>query len=270
MMAAMDNIPPVPEPRPGPTEPPPPPMFGESAPPPGGAPAGRGGSKQLIAIVVGVALVAGAATGVFLAGRNKSKDSKNPITTTIPAGWTTYDKNADGFRLGLPKGWDDVAPGEVDDALQGLRQGNPELADLIEQQVSGSLSEYVRFFALDGESPTLAQGFATNVNVVVETELPDGLSFATYVNANLANLRKVPGVDIREQDTAVVLAGGTAALIKSHLTLNTPAGPQVVAVTQYIWLDDGRGLILSMTTTPEHEPTYAATFEQIANTFQPL
>jgi len=223
-----------------------------------------------VAIVIGLALVAGAATGVFLAGRNKSKESKNPITTTIPAGWTTYTKGADGFRLGLPKAWDDIEPGEVDDALKGLHEDNPELADLIEQQVSGSLSDLVRFFALDGESPTLAQGFATNVNVVVEPDLPGGLSFATYVNANLANLRKVPGVDIQREDREVALAGGTAALIKSHLTLNTPAGPQVVSVTQYIWLDDGRGLILSMTTTPEHEATYATLFEQIANTFQAL
>ncbi|MGH2728488.1 MAG: hypothetical protein ACRDKS_16080 [Actinomycetota bacterium] len=267
----MAEVPPIPEPRPGPSEPPLPPTFEHSgAAIDGGPGARRGGSKQVVAIILGLALVGGAATGVFLAGRSTKRDAKRPISTVIPAGWTTYTKSADGFRLGLPQGWDDIEPGEVDNALKGLREENAELADLIGQQVEGSLSDVIRFFALDGESPTLEQGFATNVSVVVEPDLPGGLEFATYINANLAQLRKVPGVDITEEDREVALAGGKAALIKSHLTLNTPAGAQVVAVTQYIWLDGDRGLILSMTTTPEHEATYASLFEQIANTFQAL
>jgi hypothetical protein len=253
------TIQPPPSPFPGPGEPPLPPAFEEGAPPPPG-------SKRVLAIILGVALVGGAIGGVLLV---RSKDDPGTGSRAlIPAGWTTHTNRSDGFRLGLPPGWKPVSSGTVDSALESMREQNEELARAIEQQVSGSLSDLVRFFAFDTRSPTFDEEFATNVNVVVEP-LPAGVDFEAYLTANLRQLRGVPGVTVSDEQ-AVDLPGGPAALIKSRFTLNTPAGMREIAVTQYLMLKGNRGFILSETTTPKHEATYASMFEAIARTFQPF
>ena len=253
--------PPSPGPRPDPSEPPVPPAFGDAAPPPPAS------SRRVLAIILGLALIGGATGAVLLVG---SRDEDKPVASRlpIPAGWSTHELASEGFRLGLPPGWKPVAADTVDSALESLREGNQELARAIEQQVTGSLSMLVRFFAFDTRSPTFEEEFATNVNVVVEP-LPGGVDFDAYVEANLKQLRAVPGVTDTSQDT-VSLPGGEAALIRSHFTLNTPDGERALAVTQYLFLQGDRGFILSETTTPKHEATYASVFEAIAKTFQAL
>jgi hypothetical protein len=223
--------------------------------------------NPVVAIILGVALLGGAAAAVLLLRSND--DEKKAGSASIPAGWTAHELTADGFRLGLPTGWQTVAAGEVDASLETLRQDNPELAEMIEGQVSGSLNELVRFFAFDTRSPTLADEFATNINVVVEP-LPAGIDFAQYLDANLSQLRQVPTVTVNLEDDNIALPGGRAALIDSVFTLNSPSGGQQIAVRQYLFLKDGRGFILSMTTTPEHASTYKPLWEQIAKTFEPL
>lgn len=218
-------------------------------------------------IVIGVALVAGAGVGVFLArGGDDSGKASGPVV--IPAGWTRHAVAADGFSLGLPGGWKEIPPGDVEPALDDLRRDNPELADLVEGQLSGSLSQLVRFFAFDTQAPTLSDGFATNANVVVEPLQVD-ISFDQYVEANVRQLRQVPNVTVTVGNENLSLPGGRSALINSRFTLQSPDGPKMIDVTQYVFLKGRRGFILSMTTTPAHQATYRSTFEQIARTFKP-
>lgn len=234
-------------------------------PPP---PARSAGPGRVVALILGAALVGGVVAGLVIA-RSGDDDSGPTGRVTIPAGWTTHNLTAEGFRLGLPPEWKDVPPGQVDSALDDLREDNPDLAELIESQLAGSLSSLVRFFAFDTRSPTLAEEFATNVNVVVEP-LPGGVDFDEYLDANLRQLRQVPGVTVSAENERVQLPGGRAGLIKSQFTLNTPGGPRQIAVTQYVLLRSDRGFILSMTTTPMHESTYVPLWDRIARTFAPL
>ncbi|MGH2786247.1 MAG: hypothetical protein ACRDJ1_13380 [Actinomycetota bacterium] len=242
-------------------EPPPPVPLGDPAP-------GPTRPSRAVMVVIGVGLIAGVLTGVVLARRgNDDNGATGPVS--IPSGWTAQTLSADGFKLGLPPGWKQIAPGEVDSALEELRGENPEIAELIESQLAGSLSNLVRFFAFDTRSPTLSEEFATNVNVVVE-QLQVDVEFAQYLEANLSQLRQLPGVSVSLDDGNLSLPGGRAALIKSQFTLNAPSGPREIDVTQYLMLKGRRGFILSMTTTPAHAATYESLFEQIARTFQPL
>lgn len=249
---------------PGPREP-----YSSDLPPPPApfAPVKGARLSPIVAIILGVALLGGGATAVFLL-RSNGDEGTRVGSGAIPAGWTTHDLTSEGFRLGLPPEWQEVSPGDVDSSLAELRRDNPDLAELLEGQLAGSLSELVRFFAFDTHSPTLAEEFATNVNVVVEP-LPAGVDFPQYLDANLSQLRQVPGVTVALDDDNVALPGGRAAVIKSVFTLNSPTGPRAIAVTQYLLLAGSRGFILSMTTTPEHEPTYGSVWEQIAKTFTP-
>ncbi len=222
--------------------------------------------NRVALIVIGVALIAGVGVGVFLARRGGDE----PGTATIPAGWTTKDQASDGFRLAIPPRWQEIPPGDVEPALEEVRADNPELAALIEDQLAGSLSDLVRFFAFDPESPTLTEGFATNVNVVVEGPLPSSLDFAGYLQANMTQLQQVPGVSVQLKDDSLTLPGGRAALIVSRFTLNSPSGPREIDVNQFVLMKDRKGFILSMTTTPSHVATYETVFAQIARTFELL
>jgi hypothetical protein len=225
--------------------------------------------NPVLLIVLGVALLAGAPAAFLILRSGDDGEPTKVGSAVLPAGWTAHEVTADGFRLGLPPEWQKVAPGEVDASLETLRKDNPELAEMVEGQVEGSLNELVRFFAFDTRSPTLAQEFATNINVVVEP-LPSGIDFAQYLEANLSQLRQVPTVTVSLDDDDLALPGGRAALISSLFTLNSPSGGQEIAVRQYLFLNGGRGFILSMTTTPGHAATYKPLWEQIAKTFEPL
>jgi hypothetical protein len=220
-------------------------------------------------IVIGVALIAGAVVGVLLAkgGGDDSGKASGPVA--IPAGWTRHDLASEGFTLGLPPGWRDIPPGEVEPALDELRADNPELADLVEGQLQGSLSQLVRFFAFDTEAPSLAEGFATNANVVVEPLQVD-VTFEQYLEANVRQLRQVPNVTVTVRDDTLSLPGGRSAVISSVFELKSPEGLKQVDVTQYVFLKGRRGFILSMTTTPAHQSAYRTTFDQIARTFKPV
>lgn len=263
MMATMDQFPPGPPPTPPrdgySSEGPPPEAPAAPYPPPSGGP------NRVALIVIGVALIAGVGVGVLLARRGDDK----PGAVTVPAGWTTRDTD-DGFRIAIPPKWQELPPGDVEPALEEVRADNPELAELIENQLAGSLSDLVRYFAFDPESPSLAEGFATNVNVVVEGPLPSGIDFEQYLQANLTQLRQVPGVTVDIKDRSLSLPGGRSAWIVSRFTLNSPAGARQIDVNQYVFLKGNRGFILSMTTTPAHTATYASVFTQIARSFELL
>ena len=257
----MDPFPPgPPPPREAYSSDPPPPV--PAAPDP---PASGGGPNRVALIVIGVALIAGVGVGVFLARGGDEKKG----AVTVPAGWTTRNTN-DGFRISIPPKWRELPPGDVEPALEEVRADNPKLAELIENQLAGSLSDLVRYFAFDPESPSLAEGFATNVNVVVEGPLPSGIGFEQYLQANLTQLRQVPGVNVRIEDDSLSLPGGRSAWIVSRFTLNSPAGARQIDVNQYVFLKGNRGFIVSMTTTPAHTETYATVFAQIARTFELL
>ena len=255
MMPGMEPFGPgIPQPREGSPSEPPPPVPAAPYPPPSG-----GGRNRVALIVIGVALIAGAGVGIVLARGGGGGE--------VPDGWKAHDLTSDGFRLATPGSWRDLPPGDVTPALDEIRAENPELAELIEGQLTGSLSELVRFFAFDPDSPSLAQEFATNINVVVEP-LPVDVSFSQYLQANLTQLRQVPGVSVEVRNEEATLPGGRAAVISSRFTLNSPSGPRQIDVLQYLFLKGRKGFILSMTTTPEHGATYATTFERIARSFQ--
>ena len=174
------------------------------------APVKRTRVNPAVLIALGAVLLIGAPAALLILRSGDDGAATRVGSAALPAGWTAHEVAADGFRLGLPPQWQKVAPGEVGASLETLRKDNPELAEMIEGQVAGSLNELVRFFAFDTRSPTLAQEFATNINVVVEP-LPSGTDFERYLEANLSQLRRVPTVTVSLDDDDLALPGGRAA-----------------------------------------------------------
>lgn len=247
---------------PGPVEPPPLP------PPAADRPAGR---RPLLIVVLVLALLVGAGVGIGIGLRNASNEdaSKLPPPSPVPAGWALKRVGAEGFGVALPPNWQDVPTSSADEALKELREANPAIASMVEGQLGGTLSAFIKLLAFDLESPTLAEQFVTNMNVVV-APVPAGIRFEDFVEANLSQLRSVPGLAGEVETRTVTVPAGQAAVVRSRLTLQGPGGETIAAITQYLLVRETRGYILSFSTTPTHEASYTETFTRIANTFRYL
>jgi hypothetical protein len=209
-------------------------------------------------------LAVGAIIGVLIA-REGGEPVGPPIA--LKSGWALHTQRSDGFRIGLPGEWKPVPTTSADAAFNALKDQNPGLAAMVRDQLGGNLSALIRFIAFDVRSPTLSQNFATNMNVVL-TPLPGGTNFDRFVDLNLQQLRQVPGLSETIATQRVQLPAGEAAIITSRLDINTAAGTQSAAITQYLLQRGDSGYILSFTTLPANLSTYAPLFEEVARTFR--
>ena len=210
----------------------------------------------IAAAVVVIAIAAVGGTLIFK--RTSDRDKLEP-------GWRRARVAAEGFSLGMPPGWRSVSTTNADKAFEALRSANPQLADIVKDQLGASLSSLIKLLAFDTRSPTLAQQFATNMNVVVAPAA--GIDIDTFLEQNLAQLRKTPGL-ANVESRRVDLPAGPAGQVTSQLTVNAPGGAQQVAITQYLVVNGQKGYIMSFSTLPTSMPAYVDLFQQIAETFR--
>jgi len=246
--AALDRPPPVP-PDPGP---PGPPAVPEYPSPP---------SKRIGLFAAAIAAVAVGAVGATLLVRSATHEDQGKIDP----GWQKVSVGAEGFSVGIPPGWKSVSTTSADQAFEALKAANPQLANLVKDQLGESLSSLIKLLAFDTNSPTLEEKFATNMNVVVAPA--PGVDINTFLEQNLAALRKTPGLANVEYKN-LRLPAGPGALVTSQLTLNAPGGAQQVAITQYLLVNGAKGYIMSFSTLPSFVHNYEADFRKIAETFR--
>jgi hypothetical protein len=211
--------------------------------------------------------VAAIAVGAIVAILVSKSGSDGGSAATLKSGWTREAPSGQGFSVGLPPGWSSVSTKSADDAFNSLKSANPELANLVKDQLGASLSSLIRLLAFDVRSPTLAQQFATNLNVVV-APTGTGVSFDAFLEANLAQLRQTPGLGSTLRSQSLELPAGKSAKVTSQLTVNAPGGQQTVAITQYLLVNDGRGYIISFSTLPSYVGSYSSLFQEVAETFR--
>jgi hypothetical protein len=244
-------------------QPPPLPDAGPTdAGPPGMAPISEQlapRSRRIGPAAVAVVLIALGAIGGVLIFKGTSKEGK------LEPGWRRVRVGAEGFNVGLPPGWTSVSTTDADKAFEALKSANPQLANLVKDQLGGTLSSLIKLLAFDTKSPTLAQRFATNMNVVVAPAA--GVDIDTFVEQNLAQLRKTPGLT-NVESRKLELPAGQAGQVMSQLTVNAPGGAQQVAIAQYLVVNGEKGYIMSFSTLPTSMPAYVDWFQQIAETFR--
>jgi hypothetical protein len=249
----MNQPPPVP---PEPTTSGTPPTLPEGGPP--------ARSRRVAPIIAAIAAVGvGALIAVPLLKLNSDKGAD----AALKAGWKRVAPSGEGFSLGLPPGWNSVSTRSADDAFNSLQSANPELANLVKDQLGASLSSLIKLLAFDIQSPTLQQRFATNLNVVV-APTGSGVSFDAFLEANIDQLRRTPGLGNTLRSEKISLPAGQAAKITSQLTVNSAGGQQTVAITQFLLVNEARGYIVSFSTLPSHVGSYSGLFQEIADTFR--
>jgi hypothetical protein len=215
------------------------------------------------AVFGAIALIVVGAVAALVITRSRNSGTG---PATLKAGWTRRTVAAEGFSIGLPPGWTAVSTTSADDAFNTLKAANPQIATLVEKQLRTSLSSLIKLLAFDTRAPTLAEQFATNVNVVVAPA--PGVPLDRFISENLAELRTTPGLSNDINSQRLTLPAGDAALVSSHLTVNAPGGAQEVAISQYLLVGGSRGYIISFSTLPSAVKTYSALFSEIARTFR--
>ena len=194
-------------------------------------------SMRRAALALALGVVAATVVGSALAADRRHVVTGQGISLTVPASWVATERG--------------VSPAVLDQ----MARENPKLAPFV--RGLGGPNSPMKFIALD---PTVRQGFATNVNVVV-VPAPAGITFAQYKQALVAELRSIVTGKI-EQSVATV--GGAQALRASYRLRISLGRTVTVQTLQYAFLRPGRSIVVTYTTLPGLKGSYAATFRRSA------
>jgi hypothetical protein len=176
---------------------------------------------------------------------------------------TVYELEEPSFSLGVPRSWTAITRDELEEtgALERFSRDNPAVAPVLEGVLRPGSP--VKFFALD---PAVDQGFATNVNVVVQ-DLQDGVDdLEELARASTAELMRL-GV-VQDLKTAqVTLPAGPAVKFTFHLQARYGTATRLVSTLQYALIRDGKSYVVTYSTLPALQSRYAASFDESARSF---
>jgi predicted small secreted protein len=221
-------------------------------------------------VVAAVLLVACNTPG----GTGASTTSNKPKAAVTPRvagpGWTLFTNKKEGFALSLPSTWQQIELSKetLSQAMSQVRSSNPGMANVLSSQAASMAAQGVKFFGYDMYSPTLALGFATNVNVAKQATLFGGPD----LNDTIKEVMKEVKTEFKDSlsgpvtSTRIKTRGGMEiGRINFNITLNMPNGsPMTMALIQYVASGDNGLYLLTCTTTANELPTYSHTFEDIA------
>jgi hypothetical protein len=171
----------------------------------------------------------------------------------------TYEVRSAGFSVGVPNDWRTASADETftEDEIREMKSEDPEFAPLLDA-LEGPDSP-IRLVAYD---PEVEDGFATNLNVLVEPVTVE-ISREQYFEATVTNVRRQLGAEVEEK--RLELPAGDAL----QLTYEQPrdAGGSAVATVQYILFEDDTGYVLTYVTLPAGLAGRAEQFERSARSF---
>jgi hypothetical protein len=196
--------------------------------------------------------------------------SPSPVATIrlkLDANWTSADRSADGFAIGLPPRWRDidVDPQLIDESLQSIT--DPQYQALLRQQTASLSGTGVKLFAFDfTPSNVSSTGFTTNFNVVSET-LPYAVSLDTYEQLTLGQLGQLDAVSKPIAHQRVTLPAGACSKLSYNISFTTGTTRTTSSITQYLLINGLTAYVITFTTTTQQLATYAPMFTKIATTF---
>jgi hypothetical protein len=168
-----------------------------------------------------------------------------------------------GTSLALPSSWKTINYRQIltSGALQELANENPELAGSLAAMAQPNSP--VKFFAFD---PQVANGFATNANVVV-VPLSMHVALSQYARSLVAEVRHVSTASHLRFSTQR-LPGGEAVRLSYRLTLSVKGRKLVVNTLQYGFLHGGSSVVVTYTTLPASARFYTGVFATSARSIR--
>jgi len=166
------------------------------------------------------------------------------------------------ISLSTPAGWKAVSPKDVltPGYLQKLRRENPALAEVV--SALAQPSSPTKLIVVD---PQVRQGFASNVNVVVE-RIPTGTTLKQYADAAIAGVRSLKGISGLRRAT-VRLPAGPAEHVTYRLTFAANGKQLTVVIEQYAFVH-GPAFVVTYSTLPSLRAHYAPIFADSARSIR--
>ncbi len=185
------------------------------------------------------------------------------VDTDAYAGWKTITAKSGSFSLKFPPEY--VSGAEADEAskkgMEEVAKTHPDLAASVNAAQANS---QIDLYAIDLSKESVSDGFADNVNVIVETWAPSG---------DVAELLKKTGEEtIKTMPSSTPMVGemieiGNIPVFKYTGSMEFPGanGSKLTSdLTGFLIPHDGKVLIVSMSTKTGDKDKAAANFEKIA------
>lgn len=183
--------------------------------------------------------------------------------------WTLHTLEEEGVALSLPPGWDafDLDKEALGDTMEQLRQANPSMADALSGQAEAMAMQGIKFYALDLESPSLADGFATNLNIMHQVDATLG-DLDTAMDQSIAEVEGQFGDALNseiQKGQVTSASGHTLGRLTYDVSLNTPDGKTLpMSMSQYFASAGGGVYIITLTTMADYRGDYFPMFDAIA------
>ncbi|MEZ4679446.1 MAG: SH3 domain-containing protein [Caldilineaceae bacterium] len=223
--------------------------------------------RQNVAATQSTAAVASAPQVTSQQPQNQNPTQANALSTgtlRLPTNRasTTYTAAEAGFTLTLPPTWLAIAEaqGLIKDNLKLVADENPQIAALLENQLSDMQEIPLALIAFDLAPESLGSGFAGNVNVMVQP-VPAGFPLDYVVQFSADQLEKVLGLSDAAESTKAVLPAGEAVIL--DYDLNAQAFSR-----QYYLLHDQSLYIVTFSAAASRTDASLRVFDEIMQSFR--
>lgn len=210
----------------------------------------------LLALLTSVLLL------VAACGGDEEPEAEKPREIETAGGFSTYEVASAGFSIAVPSTWNAVTADEAfgNGSMDDFLEENPDFEPY--REAFEDPNSAFKFVALD---PDVREGFATNVNVVVQ-EVPGEIGFDEYAQAGLAEVRGIAAVK-GAIDEVVSVPAGKAQRLSYLLDFSIRGETLTVSTLQYALRLDGKSYVITYSALPSREDEYAETFERSARSF---
>jgi hypothetical protein len=174
--------------------------------------------------------------------------------------WTTHQARAAGFRVDAPGSWIDVT--RLTPQALARAEKVPALRPYMEL---AKTSKLVKLIVLDAGAATVANHFATSLNVV---QTPAAADLRLERDATVAQLKSVGILTGPLHVSYATLPAGKAVALRYHARYG--AGTPEVALVQFVLVHAGKTTVLTYTALPKLERTYQPVFVRSARSFRYL
>jgi len=201
------------------------------------------------------------------AGSPDASPAGSPAASSGVIGETgTVEIAGEGFRITLPEGWQAIEMSQESIAAIGdMFPADSDIGQLLQSQAGSLALAGVKLFAIDSRPGSVVDGFAPNLNVLVQPR-PAGLSIellATVAQQQLSAIDAFSGVTVDSVD----LPAGPAIKATYAVSQTRTDGSTVEARgTQYYLASDDSLFIVTMTGAPAGGPS--GTFDEMADSIE--
>jgi hypothetical protein len=165
----------------------------------------------------------------------------------VPADWTTHDLPDNNLSIALPPDWQtiDMNPHTIGDSIMLISEKHPAYASYLWVQLPNMINQGTSFFGYDSTSETIDNGYATNINLLVEP-LSESESLDFYLDSSVELLTMIWGIDQTIEPETVNLPAGEAGRLQYNVELATPEGePLDITLVQYLLLHEQNAYIFT-------------------------